>query len=281
MLEGHRVKEESASRKRRRPGEDKGENDGLGGKGQGWGETPQHVNLFSEAEREAEKQLGQNADYQSEKQEEELRAQRRSGLAPTALGEGSAEMKGEDSQPWYMQMNASAVVQNVAARTTRLGREVTGKEAVEALKRDEKRKDRADPLVSLFGSGSSLPIDRTSNENRTKVSLTPGDTLSADPRGLDGTSTQGDRNKSSKKEKKHKHNKHKHKKHKKSRSGRGRDRDSSRDARRGDSNAKAGDDEGSTTDANRQQQLVSMAILLSRYPSIISPSFSPQWRTFD
>ena len=129
----------------------------LGGKGQGWGATLQHVNLFSEAEREAGKVLGQNADHQREKREQDLQKQQRSGLAPTALGEGSAELRGEDSQPWYTQASNSLGVPEVTARTMRLGREVTGEEAAAALKRDQGRKGRADPMGFLFRSGAQAP----------------------------------------------------------------------------------------------------------------------------
>ncbi|CAB1118636.1 unnamed protein product [Ectocarpus sp. CCAP 1310/34] len=154
------------SRRRRGRGQDRDE-EALGGKGQGWGATLQHVNLFSDAEREAGKILGQNSDHQREKKEQELQKQQRSGLAPTALGDGSAELKDKDSQPWYtnLQPQSTACVSKVAARTVRLGREVTGQEAEEAIKRDQRRKGRADPMGSLFRSGAqttrgSLPFER-------------------------------------------------------------------------------------------------------------------------
>ncbi|CAM9365694.1 unnamed protein product, partial [Hapterophycus canaliculatus] len=111
-------------RKRRRRSQDRDE-EPLGGKGQGWGATLQHVNLFSDAEREAGKRLGQNVEHQREKKERDLQTQQRAGLAPTALGEGSAELKDEDSQPWYSQPKSSSTLQEFAARTVRLGREVT------------------------------------------------------------------------------------------------------------------------------------------------------------
>ncbi|CAN0111787.1 unnamed protein product [Ectocarpus sp. 6 AP-2014] len=157
---------------RRRRGQDKRQSqdrdeEALGGKGQGWGATLQHVNLFSDAEREAGKILGQNSDHQREKKEQELQRQQRSGLAPTALGEGSAELKDKESQPWYTQLQpqSTACVSKVAARTVRLGREVTGQEAEEAIKRDQGRKGQADPMGSLFRSGAqpmrgSLPLER-------------------------------------------------------------------------------------------------------------------------
>lgn len=144
-----KVAENRASQKRKRKGEDE-EIRVLGGKGQGWGETPQHVNLFSEAEREAGKLLGQNVDHEREKREQELTAQRRSGLAPTALGEGAAELKGKDSQPWYTQVRASSAAPKVVARANRLGREVTGQEAEAVIKREQGRKGRADPMGTLF-----------------------------------------------------------------------------------------------------------------------------------
>lgn len=150
--------EKPPGRKRKRQGQDKDKDkEAVGGKGQGWGATLQHVNLFSDAEREAGKLLGQNADHQREKKEQELQTQQRSGLAPTALGEGSAELKDEDSQPWYTQVQPLPTVPDIAARTIRLGREVTGKEAEEAIKRDHGRKSRADPMGSLFRSNAQAP----------------------------------------------------------------------------------------------------------------------------
>lgn len=44
---------------------------------------------------------------------------------------------------------------DIATRAIRLGREVTGKEAEEALKRDHGRKSRADPMGSLFRSSAA------------------------------------------------------------------------------------------------------------------------------
>lgn len=151
--------EKPVSRKRRRRDQDKDE-EPLGGKGQGWGTTLQHVNLFSDAEREAGKRLGQNIEHQREKKEQDLQTQQRSGLAPTALGEGSAELKGKDSQPWYSQSKYSSTVPESAARTVRLGREVTGREAEEAIKRDQGRKGQADPMGSLFRSGTQPTSER-------------------------------------------------------------------------------------------------------------------------
>lgn len=250
-------KEASGSQKRGRTDEGarKGCDEGPGGEGQGWGETPQHVNLFSEAEREAKKQLGQNSEYQREKQEEELRAQRRSGLAPTALGDGSAELKGADSQPWYTQVKASEGAASVVARTTRLGREVTGEEAAEALKRDEKRKDRVDPLGSLFKSGSHRSHTGTSIKNRVEQSVTPYNAPSTDYRGQGQGSPpkEGARKKSSKKEKKHKHKKHK--KHKKRKGNLDENNGAEDDYSQGDS----GD---STTEVTRQQRLVRLVLPL-------------------
>lgn len=163
-----------SSRKRTRQGEDK-DHKALGGKGQGWGAKLQHVNLFSDAEREATKLLGQNADHQREKKEQELQTQKRSGLAPTALGEGSAELKDKDAQPWYTQLQASSRVTEAVARTVRLGREVTGQEAEEAIKRDQGRKGRADPLGSLFRSGAQTAVTmREMNQSKASSLELPG-----------------------------------------------------------------------------------------------------------
>lgn len=201
------------NRKRTLQGEDK-DNQALGGKGQGWGATLQHVNLFSGAEREAAKLLGQNADHQREKKEQELQVQRRSGLAPTALGEGSAELKDKDAQPWYTQLHPSSRVSEVAARTVRLGREVTGQEAEEAIRRDQGRKGRADPLSSLFRSAAQA-ADTARDMNNARVSSAElpvsarvgldGDANRADgsrPRGEGKKAKKGKRDKKGKKHKK-------------------------------------------------------------------------------
>lgn len=122
------------------------------------------MNLFSDAEREAGKVLGQNADHQREKQEQDLQTQKRSGLAPTALGEGSAELKDKDSQPWYTLPHASPQASARAARTVRLGREVVGSDAEAVFKRDEGRKGRADPMGSLFRSGGPAEVSDSPSE---------------------------------------------------------------------------------------------------------------------
>lgn len=150
--------------------EENGEEE-LGGTGQGWGGAAQHVNLFSDAEREAGKRLGQNADHQRERREQELQEQRRSGLAPTALGEGSAEMKPRDAQPWYSQVTPSSARSEKAARAVRLGREVTGEEAEAVLKRDSGRKVRADPMGSLFRSAAPAGTDRSAQKDVTTLGM--------------------------------------------------------------------------------------------------------------
>ncbi|CAM9664315.1 unnamed protein product [Discosporangium mesarthrocarpum] len=118
-----------------------------GGTDQGWGTRMQHVNFFSNEEREAGKRLGKNADHEREKRERDLAEQRKTGLAPVALGDGAAELKAPGSKPWYQEGGQSATL---LARAVRLGREVMGEEAKEVIKRDMGRKDRADPLASLF-----------------------------------------------------------------------------------------------------------------------------------
>eukprot|EP00904_Undaria_pinnatifida_P005913 jgi/Undpi1/2451/HiC_scaffold_13.g05831.m1 len=210
------VPDKPKSRKRSRQSEDQ-DKQPLGGKGQGWGGTLQHVNLFSEAEREAGKVLGQNADHQREKREQDLQKQQRSGLAPTALGEGSAELRDKDSQPWYTQAQESLVgTPEAKARTMRLGREVMGEEAVAALKRDEGRKGRADPMGFLFRSppqahmpGNLLPTEEVGANSASKGSKAASAVFSgviADGESDRGTSTHSGgkkRHKKSKKSKKH------------------------------------------------------------------------------
>lgn len=212
----------STGRKRTRQGEDK-ERHALGGKGQGWGATLQHVNLFSDAEREAAKLLGQNTDHQREKKEQELRAQKRSGLAPTALGEGSAELKDKDAQPWYTQLRPTSRVSEVAARTIRLGREVTGQEAEEAIRRDGERKGRADPLSSLFRSGAhSADTTRESTSRASSVEL-PGAVGDGLDEGANRTDETRGKRKKAKKDKRDKKGKKRTKKTSKERRNRERD----------------------------------------------------------
>ncbi|CAN0270491.1 unnamed protein product, partial [Ectocarpus sp. 12 AP-2014] len=259
------------SRRRRgqdkRRGQDRDEG-ALGGKGQGWGATLQHVNLFSDAEREAGKILGQNSDHQREKKEQELQKQQRSGLAPTALGDGSAELKDKDSQPWYTQLQpqSTACVSKVAARTVRLGREVTGQEAEEAIKRDQGRKGRADPMGSLFRSGAqttrgSLRFERrgTSYQPEAATANLPGAaglcvdeaTLHSDRRKHAGKAKRVKKDKKGKKDKKKNAKEKRHSKETRTRS----DRD--RFARRhGDSAAGlSGGRADEATDSQREQKL--------------------------
>lgn len=260
------VEEKPAGRKRKRPGKGK-DAELLGGEGQGWGATLQHVNLFSEAEREAGKLLGQNADHQREKQEQDLKAQQRSGLAPTALGEGAAELKDKDSQPWYTQVEASSRAPKVAARAVRLGREVTGEEAEAVMKRDDGRKARADPLSSLFRSAAQ-PAARILPQERMGTSLKPrpsvATSLGEDAGKSEGATARSESDKRSKKSKKDK----KDKKHKKKSSKRRRgssDRDNSRT--RGDAAAEAGGsggDAGSAAELTRRQALVRLGTVVAK-----------------
>lgn len=209
------VPEKPKSRKRSRQGGDQGAQP-LGGKGQGWGATLQHVNLFSEAEREAGKVLGQNADHQREKRQQDLQKQQRSGLAPTALGEGSAELRDKGSQPWYTQASESLGAPEVTARTMRLGREVTGEEAAAVLKRDDGRKGRADPMGFLFRSGAqatpgNLLTEKVGTNSASKGPKgyinSAGFSVTVADEESDRTTTRSDdkkRRKKSKKSKKHK-----------------------------------------------------------------------------
>lgn len=214
--EGGASSEAPTAHKRKRQGVEE-DGQALGGEGQGWGATLQHVNLFSDAEREAGKLLGQNADHQREKKEQELRTQQRSGLAPTALGEGSAELKDKDAQPWYTQAHPSSRGPKVAARTVRLGREVTGQEAEEAIRRDQGRKGRADPMGSLFRSGTQT--ERANNLLQPKAFTTEplgaaGAEFDTTAKHRDGEEPRGKSKKTKKdrrgkKEKKHKRRKSK------------------------------------------------------------------------
>lgn len=125
----------------------------LGGKGQGWGRSTEHVNLFSQEEQEAEKSLGQNVEYEREKKEQELLAQQRTGLAPTVFGEGSAELT-KNRQPWYKYVASPSGESKAGASAIRLGREVVRHEAEAVLKRDQGRKALGDPMGSLFRSAA-------------------------------------------------------------------------------------------------------------------------------
>lgn len=255
----------SQKRKRKRQGEDE-ETRALGGKGQGWGETPQHVNLFSEAEREAGKLLGQNADHEREKREQELTAQRRSGLAPTALGEGASELMGKDSQPWYTHVGATSASPKVVARAVRLGREVTGQEAEAVMKRDQGRKGRADPMGTLFRPSAPptteiiFPGGLPSGATGAAVKLKEGALGVSDSAAgeMNETTIRTDGKTGSKKRKKDK-------KHKK-RSTKGERKRSRRDSRVGGS-AEANDPRYETDEAKdvaRQQALVRISVLLPR-----------------
>lgn len=102
-----------------------------------------------------------------------MKTQQRSGLAPTALGEGSAELKSKESQPWYTQLSASSGALKTAARAIRLGREVTGQEAKEVLRRDEGRKGRADPLGGLFRSSTQAAFGSVSSDKIGKIASSP------------------------------------------------------------------------------------------------------------
>lgn len=280
--EGKAAAEKPAGRKRKRQGQDK-DKQAVGGKGQGWGATLQHVNLFSDAEREAGKLLGQNADHQREKKEQELQTQQRSGLAPTALGEGSAELKDKDSQPWYTEVQPLSTVSGIAARTIRLGREVTGKEAEEAIKRDHGRKSRADPMGSLFRSRAQTPDTKgpSLQSKATAVELSDSASvgLSRAATCRDGTQRprKGKKGKKDKRDKKGKKHKSKNTKERR-RSG---DWDNARNG--GMSPAGAGDSRGHTdeaADAERQQSLVRTTSLLARtgHPAFCEGEQNLQYR---
>lgn len=241
-------------KKRRRNGGDKNGQE-LGGTGQGWGGTLQHVNLFDDAEREAGKRLGHNADHQKEKREQELREQQRSGLAPTALGEGSAELKDRDAQPWYSQVKPVSAGSEVA-RAVKLGRQVIGEEAEAVLKRDKGRKGRVDPMGFLFRSSAHDEIHNTAENLHASGARgavgSPGASSSGPNEAgaikLDGTNPGRDGEKRSKKHKKEK-------KHKKSKKGDRKKRSHQEGKVHSDRKQGSGisDEE---TDASRQQALV-------------------------
>lgn len=162
--------------------------DEKGGMGQGWGASLGHVNLFGEEEREADKTLGKNADHEREKKEQELLEQRRSGLAPTAFGEGAAEVM--KTQPWYNMTPASGGSgSEEAARAVRLGREVSGEEAKEVLSRDKERKVHHDPLGSLFRS-HGLPDAMGRAVSQTSATIPSGSTSQKFTIGGDDDGTQ-------------------------------------------------------------------------------------------
>lgn len=245
----------TGGRKRTRQGKDE-DNQALGGEGQGWGATLQHVNLFSDAEREAAKLLGQNAEHQREKKEQELQIQKRSGLAPIALGEGSAELRDKDAQPWYTQLQPSSGVSEMAARTVRLGREVTGQEAEEAIRRDQGRKGRADPLGPLFRSGAQTADTlREMKQSKASPPELPGVAcvgLDGDANRVDGAKPHGEGNKAKKDKRDKKRKKHKKKTPKKKRKGSKRDNP-------GHERSGGEDDSG---EAQRQQYLVRIIFFL-------------------
>lgn len=258
------AEEKPPGRKQKRQGQDKGK-EAVGGKGQGWGATLQHVNLFSDAEREAGKLLGQNADHQREKKEQELQTQQRSGLAPTALGEGSAELKDKDCQPWYTQVQPLPTVPDIAARTIRLGREVTGKEAEEAIKRDHGRKSRADPMGSLFRSRAHAPGLEGPIWQSTATAVELCDSASVE---LNRAATQRNGTQRPRKGKRVKKDKRGKKEKKRKGSTKERRRSSERDntTNGGVSSAGADDSRGHTgeaADAERQQSLVRTALFLA------------------
>lgn len=263
----------AAGRKRRRKGDDankKSDDEGFGGTAQGWGVggALQHVNLFDDAEREAGKRLGQNAEHQKERRDQELREQKRSGLAPTALGEGSAELKGADAQPWYSQVSPAAgpTRPEVAARAraVKLGREVMGEEAEAVLKRDEGRKYRADPMGSFFrhagdtgahdGGTTNSPTTASGAGGKVKASSSSGGSnklVVADH--VDGTTAGSGGEKRVQKHKKEKKHKKKKGKHGRKEKHRLRDNDTRNDL------PEEADVAGGERDAARQQVLVRLA----------------------
>lgn len=253
-------------RKRKRRREAAKDAEARGGKGQGWGATLQHVNLFSEAEREADKQIGQNEDHQREKQEQDLKAQQRSGLAPTPLGEGAAELKDKDSQPWYTQVKAPSAGAEGGVRAIRLGREVTGQEAEGVIKREEGRKGRADPMGSLFRSGAQPTGNVSAGRVADRLGVIDGRCSEAATREGSGSNTHSSKRKRHKKE-------HKHKKHKRKHSRGMSASKSERDGERVDGGGSASGDvnlrDSSETmaDGTREQKLV--RLLLSCMPTLI------------
>lgn len=137
----------------------------------------------------------------------------------------------------------------MAARTVRLGREVTGQEAQEAIRRDQWRKGQADPVGSLFRSGAqTADTTRERKQSRAPSAELPGAAGVGLDRGAiraDGANPCGE----SKKAKKDKRDK-RGKKHKK-KSTKRRRKESERNDKGGDSS----EDEDSR-DVQRQQALV-------------------------
>ncbi|CAM9510148.1 unnamed protein product, partial [Heterosigma akashiwo] len=145
-----------------------------GGLGAGWeGASGGHVNFFAAEEREARKVLGVNADHEADEKERELQALRRKNMAPWALGDGSAEAKGEGLKPWYHYSTASADAGHVgsggkisggalaepATRRMRVrGRDLVGGAAEAAWGRDERRKVSEDPMSALVSSNPPKPL---------------------------------------------------------------------------------------------------------------------------
>lgn len=274
----------AAGRKRRRKGGDankKNDHEGYGGTGQGWGVDGalHHVNLFDDAEREAGKRLGQNAEHQKERRDQELLEQKRSGLAPTALGEGSAELKGAHEQPWYSLVSpaAGSARPEVAAgvRAVKLGREVIGEEAEEVLKRDEGRKYRADPMGSFFrhavdtgahdGGTTNSSTTTFGAGGRAKASSSSGGSkklaVADDVDGKAAGSGGEKRVKKHKKEKKHK---------KKSKSGR-KEKHRRRDDRTRSDSPEGSDVAGDEEVAARQRAVVRLATSLPITPRAAVP----------
>ncbi|CAN0501231.1 unnamed protein product, partial [Ectocarpus sp. 8 AP-2014] len=155
----------------------------------------------------------------------------------------------------------------VAARTVRLGREVTGQEAEEAIKRDHGRKGQADPMGSLFRSGAqptrgSLPFERrgTSYQPEAATANLPGaaglcvdEATSHSDRGKHaGKAKKVKKDKKGKKDKKKDAKEKRHSKETRIRS----DRDSSAARRHSDSAAGlSGGRADEATDAQREQKL--------------------------
>ena len=142
----------------------------------------------------------------------------------------------------------------MAARTVRLGREVTGQEAEEAIRRDQGRKGRADPLGSLFRSrAQTADAVRERKQSTTSSAELPGAAdvgLDRDTIRVDGAHPRG-KKKKVKKDKRDKKGKHKKKSTKKKRKG------GERDNKGGDSS-----EEEDSRDVQRQQALVRITFCL-------------------
>lgn len=141
-------------------------------------------------------------------------------------------------------------MQEVTARTMRLGREVTGEEAVAALKRDQGRKGQADPMGFLFRSGAqatpgSLTIDIVGANLASKT----GVSVTAAPEESDRATTRSDDKKRHKKSKKSK--KHRKKDTNGKRRNAGKDGSSSRGRRAGATADPPGDEREKADDSRR------------------------------